>query len=167
MLTRVNSLTVVSARGFTLFELIIVILLIGVISVTVAPKWVSTPTNVNYEANRVLNDIRYAQALSLTRGIRYRWVYVSATSYQILNESGVAIILPTGGTTLTLTSGTTISGLTNLPNNFIAFDSQGIPYTTSSIPGTALAATASITLTGGGATRTVQISPQTGYGVVS
>jgi prepilin-type N-terminal cleavage/methylation domain-containing protein len=153
--------------GFTLIELVIVILIIGVISITVMPKWTASSLGLEFEARRVLNDIRYAQALSITSGQRYRWVQLSANVYQITNQAGTAIILPNGGTQLTLSNGVSFGALTNLPNSLIAFNSQGVPYTTSTTPGTALAATASIPLTLNGVTRTVQINQQTGYGVLA
>ncbi len=42
-------------------------------------------------------------------------------------------MLPTGGTTLTL-SQVSFGSLGNLPNSLVAFDSQGVPYTTSTLP---------------------------------
>lgn len=152
--------------GFSLLELVFVILVIAVLSVVVLPKWTATTTNVNYEARRLLSDVRYTQALSVTTGQRYRWVKLSATTYQITNEVGTPIILPSGTTQWTLTGGITIGTLTNLPSNLIAFNAEGVPYTTTGMPGTALAANALIPLSGGGTIRSVQISPETGYGVL-
>jgi prepilin-type N-terminal cleavage/methylation domain-containing protein len=153
-------------KGFTLIELIFVILLIAIISITVAPRWSANSLNLEQEARRVLNDIRYTQGLSVTSGQRYRWIKISSTSYQILNESGAPVQLPSGSTQLTLSNNVTLGTLTNLPNNLIAFDSQGIPYTNTLIPGTALSSQASITLTASGENRIVAITPTTGYGVV-
>jgi prepilin-type N-terminal cleavage/methylation domain-containing protein len=153
-------------HGFTVFELILVILIIGIISVTAIPNWTGSSLGLEFEARRVLNDIRYTQALSMASGMRYRWVRTSSSSYQILNQSGAAMILPSGGTTVTMTNSVSFGSLGNLPSGLVAFDSQGIPYTTSSIPGTALASAATIPLTANGVTRTVRISQSTGYGVL-
>lgn len=157
---------ILSRQGFTLIELIFVVLVIGIIGVMVLPTWTSTSFNLEHEARRVLDDVRYAQALSITSGQRYRWVKVSSTTYQLTNEAGTAVLLPSGSNQLILTSGVTIGTLTNLPNSLIAFNSQGIPYTDSSYPGTALSSAASIPITAGSQTRTIQISPQTGYGIL-
>src|SRR5436190_169268 len=136
--------------GFTLIELVVVIAIIAILAVVALPRWQSGTTNVEYEVRRVLTDLRFAQLLSVTTGQRYRWVRNSATSYQILNQAGVAIVLPSGGAQWNLLTGESFGTFTNLPNNLIAFNTQGVPYTDAAIPGTALSATATIILTGGG-----------------
>lgn len=157
-----------SGAGFTLLELVMVILIVGIISVVAAPNWIGSESfGPEYESRRVLNDIRYTQAMSMSSGQRYRWVRTSSSTYQILNESGTAIMLPSGSTSVTLSSGVTFGSFSNLPNNLIAFDSVGAPYTTSTYPGTALSSTATIPVTSSSNTRNVLIAAQTGYGVVS
>lgn len=153
-----------TTQGFTLLEIILVILIIGVIAVTASPNWTSNSMTLEYEARRVLGDIRYAQAMSLASGERYRWVRTSSTSYQVTNEAGSAIVLPNGSSTLTLTNGVTFGSFTNLPSNLVAFDSLGVPYTNSSIPGTALGSTAVIPLSNSTQTQNITITPTTGYG---
>ncbi len=153
-----------SDHGFTLIELIMVIVLIGIISITILPQWTGTSLRLEFEAARILNDIRYTQMLSVISGKRYRWVKLSSSSYQIVDETGTAIILPSGGSQQTLASNVSLGSLTNLPNNLVAFDSLGAPYTNTAIPGTALASTASIALSSGSSTRSINITPQTGYG---
>ena len=154
-----------SSDGFTLIELVAVIVVISILSIYALPKVASNATLVNFEAIRVLNDIRYTQLLSMLSGQRYRWVKTSSTSYQILNFAGSAVMLPNGSTTYTLASGVSFGSLTNLPSSLIAFDTTGTPYTTSSSPGTLLSSTAMIPVTGT-VTRNVEISPTTGYGVI-
>lgn len=154
-------------KGFTLLELVFVMLIIGIISVMVVPKWLGTGQRSGYEARRVMNDIRYAQAMSLLTGQYYRFVRTSSTTYQITNEAGSAILLPGGSTTVTLSAGVTFGTFTNLPNSLVAFDALGAPYTTGSVPGSALSSTATIPLVSGSQTWTISISPQTGYEVLS
>lgn len=155
-----------TTSGFTLFELILVITIISIVSVVVVPKWHGTSLRSEYEIRRVLNDIRYVQAMSMLTGQHYRFVRTSSTTYQLLNEAGSAIILPSGGTTITLSTGVSFGTFTNLPNNLVAFDSLGAPQTTSGVPGTALASAAVIPLVNG-STGNITISPQTGYGALS
>ncbi len=154
--------TFAKQSGFTMFELIVVIVLISLLSVGVYFNWPGSTINLDGQIHQLANDLRYTQTLSMTTGQRYRWVKTSSTTYQIVNFSGTPITLALGNTTLTLNSGITFGTLTNLPNNLIAFDGLGAPYTDAASPGTALSSTASIVLTAGGATKTVSITPETG-----
>lgn len=153
-------------KGFTLIELIIVIIILGVLSVGIYINWSGVPVNVSAQANQIANDIRYTQALSMSKGERYRIVFSSA-SYQITNSSGTPITLPLGGTTETLTNGASFGAFTNLPNNLIVFNGEGTPYVTTALPGTPLASTATIPVVGGGSTKVISITPQTGRVTVS
>lgn len=157
---------IINTQGFTLVEFILVILLMSIISIAILPQWTATTLNVEFEARRILNDIRYTQALSMATGQRYRWVRTSATTYQIINSAGTALILPSGSTQATLTSNVSFGAFTNLPNNLIAFDSTGTPYTDTGSPGTPLAATAIIPAVIGSNTRSIQVTPSTGYGAL-
>lgn len=150
-----------------MIELILVIGIIGILAVMVVPNWTHTQILVEFEARRVFNDIRFAQAMSMATGQRYRWVRTSSSSYQITNQAGTPVMLGGGATTQTMTSGSTFGTLVNLPSNVLVFDSRGIPYTDTSIPGTPLASTATIPVTGSSQTANIQITPSTGYGVVS
>lgn len=154
-------------NGFTLLELIFVIAIIGIISVAVMPQWTGTNIDLGSEAMQLASDIRYTQSLAMTHGQRYYLIKQSATTYQIMNSAGSPVVLALGNTTMTLNSGITFGTLTNLPNNLVAFDGRGTPYTTSSSPGTALAATATIPLVSGGVTRTVSITATTGQVSIS
>lgn len=153
-------------KGFTLVEFVIVILLVTILSVMVVFSWQGSTITTEGQAQQVANDIRYAQSLAMTGGQRYRWVRVSATTYQVQNNSGTPVMLALGSTTGTLSSGATFAAFTNLPSNLIAFDGQGTPYTDTGSPGTALSSSASIPVTAGEQTSTVVISPQTGRVIV-
>jgi prepilin-type N-terminal cleavage/methylation domain-containing protein len=149
--------------GFTLIELIIVIVIIAILAVIPFFNWPSTSLNLDGQAQQLANDIRYTQSLSMTKAQRYRLVITTgSSSYQILNSAGTAVRFASGNTTVTLASGISFGTLTNLPNSLIVFDGDGIPYTTTGSPGTALSANASIPLQAGGNTKTVVIVPLTG-----
>jgi prepilin-type N-terminal cleavage/methylation domain-containing protein len=151
-----------SINGFTLLELVIVILVMSILARVIFIKWPGTTINLGAQTEQLANDIRYTQALAMTHGQRYYLSKASNTTYQIKNNAGTAILFPQGNTTTTLNSSITFGTLTNLPNNLIAFDGKGIPYTDSASPGTALAVSATIPLTAGGQTTTIVISPETG-----
>ncbi len=153
-------------QGFTLLEAIIVVAIVATLAVFVTSSWQGNNIALVTVANQVGGDIRYTQALSMSSGQRYRLVITSSTSYQILNASGAAIVMPMGGTSTTLAGGISFGTLSNLPNRLIAFDTQGAPYVDSSSPGTALTAIASIPVISSTQTRTVSISPNTGRVIV-
>jgi MSHA pilin protein MshC len=151
-----------NTRGYSLIELILVITIISLVSTASFFLLRNATIDVEGQAQQLANDLRYAQSLAMTKGQRYRWVKLSASTYQIQNNAGTAITLAQGNTTVTFNSGITFGTLTNLPNNLVAFDGNGAPYTDTAIPGTALASSASIPLTSGTDTTTVVVSPGTG-----
>lgn len=153
--------------GFTLIELTIVLLIISILAIFVMSNLPKTTINVDAQANQLAGDLRYTQTLAMSRGNRFRLV-ITGNTYQIVNGStGSAITIPVAGaTTVTLGAGITFGTLTNLPNKLVNFDTQGIPYTDTLSPGTALAANATIPITDGTTTKTVLISPTTGRVIV-
>ena len=153
-------------QGFTLIELVCILVLLGVLATGIYIQWPGAVISLGAQAHQLANDVRYTQALSMTKGQRYQLTITSSTAYQILNSSGTAIVNTMGATTTALKSGVTFGTLSNLPNSLIVFNGQGIPYIDTSSPGTTLSTTASIPLVGGGVTKTIIISPQTGRVIV-
>lgn len=150
--------------GFTLIELTIVIVILAIISTIVIVKWPSSNINLNADAQQLASEIRYTQSLAFSHGVRYR-LNLTSTSYSITDISGNAVVDPvTGSNSTSLSSGNTATW-TNLPNDLIAFDSNGNPYTDSGAT-TLLTSTAVITLTRGSVSRTISISPETGRVIV-
>ena len=149
-------------NGFTLIEVVIVVLAIGILAIYPLIKWPGTIINLDAEAERIVSDIRYAQSLSMTRGVRYQFIRTSSNTYQIRSSAGTPVLLGEGSTTATLNSGITFGTFINLPSNLVAFDSTGTPYTDNTSPGTALSTSASIPITADGKTKTIVITPETG-----
>jgi prepilin-type N-terminal cleavage/methylation domain-containing protein len=156
-----------SMLGFTLIELVLVIMVIGVLAVRISLNISNASINVGAQAQQLASDIRYTQSLSLASGQRYYLIKQSSTTYQIKKADGSAIPMAGGSTTVTLNTGITFGTLTNLPNNLIVFNGAGTPYTDTTLPGTTLSASATIPLTGGGQTVTITIYPITGRVMVS
>ena len=117
-------------------------------------------------AEQLASDIRYTQTLAMTTGQRNR-INLAAGSYQITTSTGGLLTHPaTGDTGPIPLNDVTLSGWNPpLTNNYVAFDGLGVPYSlvTSS---TGLTGSATITLSAGGDTRTVVISPETGRVIV-
>src|SRR5690349_20375458 len=105
--------------GFTLIVLVMVIIILTLILTVLIFSWPGTTLRLGGQAQQLANDIRYAQSLAMTKGQRYRWIKTASNAYQIQNNSGIAIILAQGNTTVTFATGTTFGTLTNLPNNLI------------------------------------------------
>ncbi len=75
-------------RGFTLIELVIVIVTIGLLSWVAFPKSYVTDTRIGVAARKIQSDIRYAQELAMTRGEAHQIRFFSATnSYDIVTAS--------------------------------------------------------------------------------
>ena len=150
-------------NGFSLPELIAVIVIASVLAATALTKWSGSGINLAAQAERIASDIRYIQSYSATHDQRYRINFLS-DRYGFTNLTGVTALLhPVANTAqVMLENGVTLT----TTHTYLAFDGLGAPYTAATVPGTALASTAIVTLTSGGTSRTVRVSPETGRVVV-
>lgn len=147
-------------QGFTLVELVVVMLIIGIIGGIAAETSPSATLNLGAQADQLASDLRYTQMLELTRGASY-CLKVTATGYQILgNACTTAVSNPGSGLGNETFAAGVSAAVSNLPNNYVAFFGPGVPYSSQSA---ALTATATITLSSGGVSRVISVSPQTGY----
>jgi MSHA pilin protein MshC len=154
-------------HGFTLVELVVIITLLGILAFVAVPRFMNQgAVNVSVMAEQLANDIRFTQSLAMTSGQGNR-INLTAATYQITTSAGVPIVHPVTGNTAPIPlNNASLSGYSPpLTNSYVAFDSKGVPYTDVAT-NTVLVANATITLTTGGNTRTVVISPQTGRVVV-
>lgn len=147
-------------KGFTIIELIMVIVLIGIIAVFAATRLGDvTDTKAGTFVDKLRADIRYAQNLAMTRNQRYR-VYFNgsgggapASGYSVVNNStGETALDPAGGGNLIVTLNTgNYAGITvSTPaGGFIEFNALGAP-------------TAAATLTISPSGQQVTIAAQTG-----
>lgn len=142
--------------GFSLLELLILLVIIGFVMALVN---FSIPSKTSFQSDTFLGvfaqDLRLTQVLSMSQNQRYR-IVIGASSYQILNQNGVAISHPeTGAASIVYPTGLTLT-----PATTVIFDSLGQPYDGSSA---ALTSTLTFTISSGGNSKTVSITPQTGF----
>ncbi|MBI4357077.1 MAG: prepilin-type N-terminal cleavage/methylation domain-containing protein [Gammaproteobacteria bacterium] len=149
--------------AFTLIELVIVIAIISILAIILKPQYPADTIELRAQAEEIVSSIRYAQALSMTRGERFR-INFTSTSYSFTDLAGTTSLAhpATNATTTNMVGAITLALNAAIPNNYLAFDGRGIPYTTNVLPGTTLSSAGIITLTSGSETQTVQVTPETG-----
>ena len=150
------------AGGFSVLELVLVLVIVGVLAVFAAPRVFSTQSiTLPAAAAQLAASIRYTQSLAMSRGQRYR-INFTAGGYQITDMGGAPIVQPlTAGTAAISVAPATLGGFNPpLTGDYVAFDTKGVPYVSAT---TVLAGTATITLTAGTEAASVSIAAETGH----
>ncbi len=141
-------------NGFTLLELVAVVLLMGMLGATLAVRWSPGGATLGPQAEEVARALRHAQSLALSQGRRLRVEVQSATGYAI-TAGGAVITDPQGiRQSFQLADGVTLSG-TNLD-----YDSLGRPLEPS---GALITAPRDWVLSAAGNSATVSVSPVSGW----
>ncbi len=81
--------------GWTLIELVIIIVLIGILAVVVAPRITTDDFKVEAEVTSLIANIRYAQHKSMVSGGGWSIIFQS-NSYTIKDDAGNIPTLPGG-----------------------------------------------------------------------
>jgi len=140
--------------GYTILELLIVLVIVGVLSIGIYLIWSTTTISLRNTADIIKTDIEYARNLSMTTNTRYRVDLTSSTQYRILNSSGTAVVIPStwDSTTATLPTGYTLT-----TSNYLVFDGKGTPYSSTTATGSGTKITSDLTLTLTAESESVQI----------
>jgi len=148
--------------GFTLFELTIVIIIIVVLGSMLFIIWPGKKPLVTAQALQIAQDLRYARHYAITQETSTRITFNTSTKqYTLINNATSAAILLPGKTQSTEQLDTSFTlTLTNLPNSYIIFDKDGVPYTDNS--GTVLTLNATVALTEGSETGNITIRAHSG-----
>ena len=165
-------------NGFTLLEVIAVLVILGILSAIAVNRWTNLDAEVYAGANALKTHLRYAQAQAMNRnpnvddntimGITYN---ATSKQYWLFSGTNTASIQVLPGDLQYTTSSRTIdvpAKKITLDAAFtIYFDNRGIPYSayTSSTVNTPLSSAQSIVVSGlsGNQQITVTITPRTGY----
>ena len=146
-------------NGFTVIELVAVIVLLGILAISIVPRYPGKSIELNGQIEQLAGDIRFVQSLSMTHGARYCIFFnAGAASYQFRNTNcSAAVAHPATGSSGYISLSNTTMALNNISGTYIEFDTKGKPYTF-----TAPASVATITLSSSGDTRSISVSPETG-----
>lgn len=148
--------------GFSLFELVLVLMIVGVLAAYAMPRLADAPeVTLSATSARLAATIRYAQSLAMSRGQRHR-VAFTATSYQVAGAGGAAIVQPLTASSAPISvAPATLGGYDPpLAGGYVEFDTRGRPYVGAATP---LVGSATITITSGGASASVTVAAETGY----
>lgn len=146
--------------GFSLIEVIAVLMILGIIATVVMTKNTNMAADVISSARIIKEHMRYAQAMAMKNGNVW---YIQANGSQLWlqrNGAGTPTLLPgEDGTAVDLNNKYKVS-LTMGP---LYFDEKGRPYT--AYPATPVTATQSFTVsaTSGSSSVPISIQPDTGF----
>ena len=146
--------------GFTLVELIVVIVLVGIVALIAAPRFFSQPT---FDAARFhdesISAVRYGQKIAVAQ---------RTNVYVVTSVSSLSLCYDTACSAVVSKPADSAGFVVNAPNNItltgssFSFTSLGQPasFAASPIP---LAASTSLAIGGDGGARQIVVERETGY----
>lgn len=158
--------TLTNQRGFTLQELVMVIVLIGIVSASVVMMNINSSGqhSVNVQADQLRRNLSHLQLLAISRGQRMR-LTTTATNYTVAacTTSACTTTTPVSNDPATesnfsvnLTDGVTFTAASQ---GMLDFDSLGRPQA----GGALITVSRQFVLTGSGNNATVTVQPLTGF----
>lgn len=149
--------------GFTLIEMITVLLIISIVSIVVISRWTGTDIELIAQIEVIKSHLRYAQSKAMSTSSNW-YVHFETTpapgKYTLYKPGSVRYFPGETDSSMTLKSGASLTAeLTGLP--YVIFDYLGRPYLNNSgTPGTQIAIAKTIITSSVG---NVEIKPETGF----
>ena len=144
------------SKGFTLIELIMVLVILGVLSAYALPRWAPADTTVAAQAHRLARDLRHAQEMAMSQGRTLSFDIQAPYDYRVADAGGATITDPATQQNfqITLDENVTVAGTDT------DFDSLGRPLLSD---GSLLSVDRDFILSGPSATSMVTVSAVTGF----
>lgn len=133
-------------KGFTLIELILVMVIVGILSASISSRLNFAGHNASGYAEIIKSSIRLAQKLAIAKRATSVSVTFSVNPFGGCTVNGVQV---TGEQCDPLPNGVAVNGL-----GTVTFDGLGRPD---------VAVTTTITVSGGDVSRVICLEPETGY----
>lgn len=141
-------------HGFTLIELVMVMVIIGILAAMAVPRLSITDTSVHAQAAQMARDLRHVQMLAMTGGETLTFQSLGG-SYRCIDSTATLITDPATQQPFNQTFANGVSASAGS----LSFDSLGRPVG----GGALLSATTTFTVSGGGQSATLSISPVSGF----